>query len=107
MTKIIYFVTPTSIVKITSKAAEFISILGPSLEFTKKAKNVTEMTNSVSASSRGIGILFNYYFGKAGAVSLECILWFGFSTAGGVTCNPASIALGAQFGNMVVDDSIG
>lgn len=49
MTKIIYFVTPATIVKIGSKAAEFVPILGPSLKFTKKAKKVTEMTDSVSA----------------------------------------------------------
>lgn len=73
MAKIIYFITPKSIVKLTSKAAEFIPIIGPSLEFTKKAKKVTEMTDPVSASSRGIGILFNYCFGKAGAVSIKCI----------------------------------
>lgn len=65
------------------------------------------MTDPVSASSRGIGILFNYCFGKTGAVYLECILWFGFLTAGGVTANPALIALGAQFGNIVVEDIIG
>lgn len=78
MTKILYFITPTSIVKIGSKAAEFIPILGPTLEFTKKAKKVTELTDPVSASSRGIGVLFNYCFGKAGAVSIECILWLEF-----------------------------
>ena len=50
------------------------------------------MTDSVSASSRRIGILFNYCFGKAGAVSAECILWLGFSVAGGATCNPGLIA---------------
>ena len=71
MTKIIYFVTPTNMVKIESKAAEFIPILGPTLEFTKKAKKVTEITDPVSASSRGIGIIFNYCFGKAGATSTE------------------------------------
>ena len=73
VTKIIYFVTPTTIIKIRNKFAEFIPILGPSLEFTKKAKRVTEMANPVSASSREIVILFNYCFGKAGAVSVECI----------------------------------
>jgi len=107
MTQILYFVTPTSIVKIGSKAAEFVPILGPTLEFTKKAKKVTELTDPVSASSRGIGVLFNYCFGKAGAVSIECILWLGFSTAGGATCNPTLIAVGAQFGNMVIDELIG
>ena len=106
MTQIIYFITPKSIVKIASKAGEFIPIIGPSLEFTKKAKKVTEMTDPVSASSRGIGILFNYCFGKAGAVSIECILWLSFSAAGGATCNPALIAAGAQFGNMVIDEII-
>ena len=99
---IIYFITPKSIAKLTSKAAEFIPIIGPSLEFTKKAKKVTEMTDPVSASSRGIGILFNYCFGKAGAVSIECILWISLSAA----CNPALIAAGAQFGNMVIDEII-
>jgi hypothetical protein len=106
MTKIIYCVTPKSLVKIGSKAAEFVPILGPTLEFTKKAKKLTEMSDPVSASSRGIGIVFNYCFGKAGALSLECILWLGFSVAGGTTCNPGLIALGAQFGNMVIDNII-
>ena len=40
---IIYFVTPTTIVKIGSKTAEFVPILGPTLEFTKKAKKITDM----------------------------------------------------------------
>lgn len=102
MTTIFYFLTPTSLVKIGSKAAEFIPVLGPTLDFSKKAKKVTEMTDPISA--RGVGILFNYCFGKAGAVSIECALWFGFSVAGGVTCNPALIAAGAQFGNMVMDE---
>ena len=104
MTKIIYFVTPTSFVKIGSKAVEFIPVIGPTLDFTKKAKKITEVTDPISASSRGVGILFNYCFGKAGAVSIECALWFGFSVAGGVTCNPALIAADAQFGNMVMDE---
>lgn len=110
MIKIIpaYFVTPSNMVKIGSKlgkkAGEFVPIIGPTLEFTKKAKKVTELTDPVSASSRGIGILFNYCFGKAGATSIECILWLSFSAAGGVTCNPTLIALGAQFGNMVIDE---
>ena len=76
------------------------------MEFTKKAKKVTEMTDPVSASSRGIGILFNYCFGKAGAVSIECLLWISLSAAGGGTCNPGLIAAGAQFGNMVIDEII-
>ena len=105
--KIIYFVTPSSFVKIASKAGEFIPALGPAIEFTKKAKKVTEMTDPVGASSRGIGIIFNFCFGKIGAVSVECALWLSFSVAGGVTANPGLIALGAQFGNLVIDDIIG
>ena len=96
--RIIYFVTPSSFVKIASKAGEFISVLGPAIEFTKKAKKVTEMTDPVGASSRGIGIVFNFCFGKAGAVSVECALWLSLSVDGGVTANPGLIALGAQFG---------
>ena len=105
--RIIYFVTPSSFVKIASKAGEFIPVLGPAIEFTKKAKKVTEMTDPVGASSRGIGIIFNFCFGKIGAVSVECALWLSFSVAGGVTANPGLIALGAQFGNLVIDDIIG
>ena len=91
-------------VKIGSKAADFIPVLGPTLEFSKKARKVTEMTDPVSESSRGIRILFNFCFGKTGAVSIECALWFGFSVAGGVTCNPGLIAAGAQFASMVRDE---
>ena len=86
MTKIIYFITPKSMVTIGS----IVPILGPSLEFTKKAKKVTEMSDP----SRGLGILFNYCFGKCRVYSLDRVF-------------PAMIALGAQFGNMVIDDIIG
>ena len=58
MTKIIYFVTPTTMVKIGSKSAKFVLILGPSLKFTKKAKKVTEITDPINTLSRGIGIFF-------------------------------------------------
>jgi hypothetical protein len=104
MVKIIYFITPTSLVKVGSKAAEFIPVLGPTLDFTKKAKKVTEITDPISAYSRGVGIIFNYCFGKAGAVSIECALWFGLSVTGGLTGNMVLIAAGAQFGNMVMDE---
>lgn len=104
MTKILYFITPKIFVKLGSKAAEFIPLFGPTIEYQKKAKKLTQMSDPLSASSRGVGILFNFCFGKAGAVSIECALWFGFSVAGGVTCNPALIAAGAQFGNMVMDE---
>ena len=97
MTKILYFITPSSLVKIGIKAGEFIPVVGPALTFSKKAKKITEMTDPVSASSRGIGIVFNYCFGKAGAVSIECALWFGFSVFGGITGNFALIAAGAQY----------
>ena len=70
MTKIIYFITPQSIIKVGSKATEFIPILGPMAQYTKKAKKVTELNNPVSATSRGIGIMFNYCFGKVGAMSI-------------------------------------
>ena len=94
MTKIVFFVTPKSMVKIGTKFAEFVPILGPAASFSKKAK---------SASSRGIGILFDYCFGKAGAASVECALWITFSIAGGVTGNFVLIAGGAEFGNILMD----
>lgn len=49
-------------------------------------------------------MLFNYCFGKAGAVSVECALWFGLYLAGGITANPVLIAAGAEFGNLVIDE---
>jgi hypothetical protein len=74
-------------VKLGSKAAEFVPILGPTLEFTKKAKKVSQLTDPVSASSRGVGILFNYCFGKAGAVSIECILYIVVRVLSSWGCN--------------------
>lgn len=103
MVKIIYFVTPWGLAKLGTKSAKFIPILGPSLEFTKKAQKLTDLSNPVTASSRGIGLLFNFCFGKAGALSAKCLLWFGFSIVGGTTANPTLIAIGAQFRNMVLE----
>ena len=104
MAKIIYFITPKGLVKITTKAGEFIPVLGPALTYTKKAQKMTDLADPVSASSRGIRMMFEYCFGKAAKLSTECFLWFGFSVAGGVTANPALIAVGATFGEMVIDD---
>lgn len=106
MTKIIYFITPQSIIKVGSEATDFIPILGPIAQYTKKAKKVTELSNPVSATSRGIGIMFNYCFGKVGAMFIECILWLGLSIAADITANPALIAGGAEFGNMLLDEII-
>ena len=103
---IIYFIKPKSIIKVGSKATEFIPILGPMAQYTKKAKKVTELSDPLSATSRGIGIMFNYCFGKVGAMSIECILWLGLSTAVGITANPILIAGGAEFGNMLFDEII-
>lgn len=104
MTKILYFITPGSLYKVSNKAAQFIPVLGPTLDFSKKAKKFTEIADPVTASSRGVGIVFNYCFGKAGTVSIECALQFGLSVARVVTANLALIAAGAQFGNMVMEE---
>ena len=40
---IIYFITPKNVVNIDSKAAEFVPILGPAVEYIKKAKKVTHI----------------------------------------------------------------
>lgn len=104
MTKIIYFITPKSLIKIGTKAVEFIPVLGPALDFNKRAKKLTEMTDPVVDSSQGIGILFNYCFGKVGALSVECTLWITCSVVGGITATPTLIAAGAQFGSMVLDE---
>jgi hypothetical protein len=95
MVKIIYFVTPSGLTKLGTKDAEFIPILGPSLEFTKKTQKLINLSNPVAASSRGVGLLFNYCFGKVDAITAECILWFRFSIAADTTANPTLIAVGA------------
>ena len=107
MTQMIYFITPKSLIKITTKAGEFLPIVGPTLTYTKKAQKMTDLANPVSATSRGVGMMFEYCFGKAAKISTECVLWFSLSVAGGVTANPVLIAAGAQFGEMIVDDIIG
>ena len=104
---IIYFVTPKSVIKVTTKAAEFVPILGPGVEYIKKAQKLTEISDPVTASSRGIGMIFKSCFGKPAVVSAECVFWLGLSVAGGVTANPVLIGLGAQMGNLVVDDLLG
>jgi hypothetical protein len=110
MTKILFFITPTSLVKLTSKigskAAGFVPVLGPTLKFTKKAEKVTKLTNPVAAGSRGIGLLLEYCFGKVGAASIECVLWVSLSTLGGLTANPILIGAGAEFGSMVIDEIV-
>ena len=68
---------------------------------------MTHLSDPLNATSRGIGMMFDFYFGKAGKISAECVLWLGLSVAGGLTGNPGLIAAGAQFGEMVVDEIIG
>ena len=40
MTTFICCVTPQSLIKVGTKAEEFISVLGPTLEYTKNAKKI-------------------------------------------------------------------
>lgn len=109
MTKIVYFTLPSSLTaagleKLGLKTTEFLPIVGPTLEFTKKAKKITKISNPITATSRGIGVLFDFCFGKTGAVTIECVLWFSLSVAGGATGNIYIIAAGAEFGNMVLEE---
>lgn len=106
MTNLLFFIPPKLVAKLANKATEFVPVLGPFANFNKKVTKITSATNPISASTQGVGMLFNYCFGKAGAVTAECILWFGFSTIGGMTANPAFIAVGAEFGNMILDEFI-
>ena len=55
MPKIVYFITPNAIAKVSSKAVEFLPIVGPAVEFTKKSTKATEMADPVSASSPVLG----------------------------------------------------
>lgn len=103
---IIFWITPTTLAKLGSKAVEFIPGLGPGLKFTKQAEKITKLTDPVSYLTRTVGMLFNYCFGKTGAVSVECILWVSLSVAGGITCNPLLITAGTEFGNMILDEFI-
>lgn len=104
MIKIMYFVTPSGLVKVGAKAIEFIPMIGPSLTFTKKAKKFTQISNPVSAGSKGIGLIFNYCFGKTAALSVECFLYIVFVFGGGITGNPVLIAAGAECGNLILDE---
>lgn len=104
MSKIICFLTPQSFVKVGTKIAEFVPLLGPTVEYSRKAKKITQISDPVSASAQGVRMLFTYCFGKVGAITLECSLWITLSVAGGVTCNPNLIAAGAQFGSLVLDE---
>ena len=88
---IIFFLTPQNFAKITAKSAEYIPVAGPLIEYTRKSQKLTELSDPVSATSRGIGILFTTCFGKTAVISAEWVLWFGLSIAGGVTGNPALI----------------
>jgi hypothetical protein len=75
MTKILFFITPTSLVKLTSKigskAAGFVPVLGPTLKFTKKAEKVTKLTNPVAAGSRELGFFWNIVSGRSVLLQLN------------------------------------
>ena len=101
---ILYFITPQTMVKVGAKATEFIPLVGPQVEFYKKTKKLTELSDPVSATSKGIGLIFKQCFGKTATLSAECIIWFGCSVVGGITGNLPIIALGAQVGNLIVDE---
>lgn len=96
---IIYFLTPKSVIKVTTKAAEFVPILGPGVEYIKKAQKLTDISDPVTASSRGVGMIFKSCFGKTAVVSAECVLWLGLSVAGAViaasVANPNPVTIGS------------
>jgi hypothetical protein len=102
----LFFITPKTVAKLGTKAAEFVPFIGPGVEYVKKAQKLTDISDPVTASSRGVGMIFKSCFGKTAVVSVECALWLGFSVAGGITANPVLIGLGAQMGNLIVDELI-
>ena len=104
MVRLVCFITPSSLIKVGSKAIEWVPIAGPAFKYTKKMEKFTGIADPVTAGSRGIGIIFNHCFGKLGALSLECVIWVSFSIAGGLFANPTLIATGAEFGNILLDE---
>jgi len=109
MVHITYFVIPSGLAakgleKIGSKASDFLPVVGPFLNYSKRARKVTNMANPVAATARGIATISDFCFGKTTTLSIECLLWLGFSVAGGLTANPFLIAAGADMGNLVLDE---
>ena len=50
MAKIVYFIAPTSVIKVGTKLTEFVPILGPAAQYTRKARQITELADPVSAT---------------------------------------------------------
>lgn len=92
----VFFITPKTVAKIGTKAAEFAPFIGPGVEYVKKAQKFTDIADPVTASSCGIEMIFKSCFGKTAVVSV----------AGGMTADPVLIGLGAQMGNIIVDKLI-
>lgn len=109
MIKVVYFILPSGLTEVGLenlglKSVDFLPVVGPSVSYLKKAKKVTKMANPINAGARGISVISEFCFGKAAVLSIECLLWFGFSTVGGVTANPVLIAIGAEMGNLVMEE---
>ena len=101
MTKVVYFVLPSGLTevglqKLGLKSIDFLPVVGPSVSYLRKAKKVTKIANPVNAAARGISTISEFCFGKAATLSIECLLWLGLSTVGGVTANPVLIATEAD-----------
>ena len=90
--------------KVIEKSVEFVPVIGPGLKYIKTAKKVNKFANPVKATTYTAGMLLEICGAKYAKYSALCTVWATTTTAGFLTGNPALIAVGAQFGNMVIDD---
>lgn len=102
MVKVILFITPEVIAKISSKSIEFRPVISWSLDLSRKAVKLTKLSDLVSSATLAVGTMFEFSFGKIIAISIECTLWPSLSIAGGLISNPTITASGWSFSSMVI-----
>ena len=93
--------------KVTTKSLEFVPLVGPGLQYVKRAKKVTKFSNPVKATTYMAGILLEICGGKPTKYATLCTVWATATAAGIATGNPGLIALGIEAGSEILEDLCG
>jgi hypothetical protein len=93
--------------KAVNVGADFVPIVSPAYKYTKKASEISKLTNPVAALSRATGYVVITCTGPVISRPIICGLWASSTVAGWVSGNPGLIAFSFEMANIMLEDWTG
>jgi hypothetical protein len=84
---------------VVDRVIDFVPVIDGLVKFTTTAQKISKISNPVTATSRGIGLVVISCTGPLVAYPALCALWLTYSGFGIATGNPALLTAGLDFGS--------